>query len=92
MTLTKKDLKWKAVRYLGGCCVLCGYNRCYNALHFHHLNPHEKDFNISSKSNWYDIHIEIDKCALVCANCHAETHAGIIDHEYLAMMQEEMRG
>lgn len=91
MTDSNKDLKANAVQYMGGCCVLCGYNRCHSALHFHHINPWEKDFNISSKNRWIDIRKEIEKCALVCANCHAEIHAGLIDHEYLAMMQEESR-
>jgi 5-methylcytosine-specific restriction endonuclease McrA len=84
----KQFLKESAVSYKGGCCQLCGYKRCISALHFHHINPHEKDFNISEKSNWYDISHEIDKCILLCANCHAEVHAGMVDLEILVQFNE----
>ena len=89
MTATKKDLKRIAVNYKGGECLICGYKRCMSALHFHHVNPWEKDFNISEKSNWFDIKREIEKCVLLCANCHAEAHEGIIDPETLVDLEEE---
>ena len=46
------------------------------ALHFHHRNPAEKDFSISGAHarSWVSISGELDKCDLVCANCHAEIH------------------
>ena len=68
--------------YKGGQCVCCGYKKTNNALEFHHLNPQEKDFSISSaKFTKFDNRIieELNKCALVCRNCHAEIHAGVID-------------
>jgi hypothetical protein len=69
-------LKEKAVEYKGGSCVKCGYNKCVNALHFHHLDSNKKDFGISGKTiSWDSIKQEIDKCILVCANCHAEIHS-----------------
>lgn len=83
-----KDIKKQAVKYMGGCCLTCGYNRCLSALHFHHLNPFEKDFNISSKTNWNDIVFELDKCVMLCANCHAEAHEGIISPETLIDLKE----
>lgn len=50
---------------------------------FHHLNPNEKDFNISDRnlptSDWPRIKNELDKCILVCANCHREIHNHYID-------------
>ena len=84
----KETLKKVAVSHMGGKCVLCGYNRCMRALHFHHLNPHEKDFEISTKSSWYDIQHEIKKCVLLCSNCHAEVHDGLIDQEVLVELAE----
>ena len=66
-----------AVEYKGGKCESCGYNRNIAALEFHHLNPLEKDFNISNKGytkSWENVKKEIDKCILVCANCHREIH------------------
>lgn len=79
----KKSLKESAISYKGGGCQLCGYNRCISALHFHHINPYEKKFNISEKNNWYDIEHELKKCILLCSNCHAECHSGFIDLEIL---------
>lgn len=78
----QRNFKQKCVEYRGGKCVACGYNKTNNALEFHHLNPLEKDFSISSaKFTTFDERItkELDKCALVCRNCHAEIHAGLID-------------
>lgn len=71
----RQRTKLKALNYLGGKCMICGYDKCVGALHFHHKNPEEKDFNISSKSvSWDKIQKELDKCILVCANCHSELH------------------
>lgn len=74
----RKELKRKAVAYKGGACERCGYASCEAALSFHHLEPEHKDFAISadgSTRSWDRIRNEIDKCALLCANCHAEIHA-----------------
>ena len=54
---------------------MCGYDKNISALEFHHKNPEEKDFTISSfKGSWEDIQRELDKCVMVCANCHREIH------------------
>lgn len=72
----RKELKIKAVKYLGSKCSKCGYSKSYNALQFHHRDPTKKDFGISSKGliKFESIKSELDKCILVCANCHAEIH------------------
>jgi hypothetical protein len=63
------------VEYKGGCCERCGYNKSNSVLQFHHLNPQEKDFNIGNKSYSFErIKKEVDKCIMVCANCHIEIH------------------
>lgn len=69
-------LKERAVVYLGGKCIHCGYNKCIAALGFHHRNPAEKLFQIggSHSRSWKVIQRELDKCDLTCANCHAEQH------------------
>jgi hypothetical protein len=74
----RKVLKLKAVEYKGGKCSVCGYCKCYDAMDFHHIDPSEKDFEISgngSTKSWANIMIELDKCSLLCANCHREEHA-----------------
>ena len=73
----RKDLKIQAIEYKGGKCEICGYNKCVEALEFHHLDPNEKEFGISKTGNtysWEKIKNEIDKCSLLCANCHREVH------------------
>ena len=68
-----------AVEYKGGKCQLCGYSRCPEALEFHHLKNGEKDFGISDRGytrSWKTIREELDKCILLCANCHREVHSG----------------
>lgn len=70
--------KQKAIEYKGGKCVVCGYSKCHRALGFHHLNSSDKRFNISSSTRSFaSIKKELDKCILVCANCHAEIHEGL---------------
>ncbi len=72
----RQKLKEKAIEYKGGCCGKCGYDRCDSALEFHHLDPKEKDFAIGSYSvlSWEKVKVELDKCIMVCANCHREIH------------------
>jgi len=66
-----------AIEYKGGKCSICGYGKCKDALEFHHLDSSKKDFGVSKSGltrSWLRIKKEIDKCILVCANCHRELH------------------
>lgn len=75
----RKRMKVKMVEYKGGKCQICGYDKCIEALDFHHINPKEKDFSISGGTRSFEtLKPELDKCILVCANCHREIHAGLI--------------
>lgn len=75
----RKRTKRKLIEYKGGECEMCGYNKCDTALQFHHKNPNEKDFSISGRSLSFErLKEEVDKCMLVCSNCHAEIHEKII--------------
>lgn len=77
-TKAKQNRKKKCVEYKGGKCERCGYSKCVNALEFHHKNPNEKDFNISTfgyRMSFEELKSELDKCILLCANCHREVHA-----------------
>ncbi len=76
----RKKLREMAITYGGGKCALCGYERCSDALEFHHLDSSKKDFAISQGGmtrSWEKTKAEIDKCVLVCANCHRELHNNI---------------
>ncbi len=59
------------------CCCRCGQNHPAT-LHFHHLNPEDKRYDISLMKNSYcsikTIQDEIKKCIVLCANCHAIEH------------------
>jgi 5-methylcytosine-specific restriction endonuclease McrA len=72
--------KEKMIAYKGGACQKCGYKRCKNALHFHHINPAIKCFEICRRPSWgfEKLKPELDKCILLCSNCHAEVHEGIL--------------
>lgn len=75
------DRKAECVNYKGGKCIVCGYNKYIGSLDFHHLDPTKKEFNISSlrSYNFNSLKKELDKCVLLCKNCHSETHHGLID-------------
>ncbi len=77
----RRKLREMARTSKGNKCVICGYDKCQRALSFHHLDPSKKEFNLSAKGltrSWEKIEKEIEKCVLVCANCHMEIHEGII--------------
>jgi len=68
--LIQKELK------INGCAI-CGYNKCIEALDFHHVNPKDKSFSLNIAGTHHknkDIVGELNKCILLCKNCHAETH------------------
>lgn len=68
--------KAEIIKYLGGKCNICHYNKCVAALHVHHKDPAEKDFNLGGSHclSWEKTKQELNKCMLLCANCHAEIH------------------
>jgi hypothetical protein len=74
----RRRRKAKAVEYKGGSCNICGYNKCLAALEFHHLEPEHKDFGLAQHGvprSWEKQKVELDKCILVCSNCHREIHS-----------------
>lgn len=81
-------LKKKCVEYLGGRCIKCGYDKCVGSLVFHHRNPKTKEFTISGNhcKSWESIQRELDKCDLLCTNCHHELH--YLEREYSRFEEE----
>jgi len=69
-------LRLKAVQYLGGVCKNCGFTQ-HAAFDFHHRIPAEKDVSWDKlrKRGWKRIVVELDKCDLLCANCHRIHHS-----------------
>jgi hypothetical protein len=77
----RQHTKEKMVDAMGGACQCCGYNKCTQALAFHHIDPNVKDIGFgdvrANPTKWSKIVEELKKCVLVCHNCHSEIHAGI---------------
>jgi len=75
----RRKIKIRLVTYKGGKCEKCGYSRCMASLIFHHRDPKQKSFGITSKSKSFEsLKKEVNKCSLLCSNCHGEVHAGLI--------------
>ncbi len=76
----RAKIREMAREYAGGKCKICGYSKSSRALSFHHLDPKKKDFGLSDGGitrSWEKTRKEIDKCILLCMNCHMEVHDGI---------------
>lgn len=78
----RRLVKQLLVQEAGGACQACGYDRCARALHFHHLDPAEKHFELSLRGVTRSLaraRAEAQKCVLLCSNCHAEVEEGIVE-------------
>ena len=66
----KQEKKERSVKYKGGKCEICGYDKCNRSLDFHHIDPNTKEYKLGQIMNrkWSIIKRELDKCILVCAN------------------------
>lgn len=75
--LKRDKFKKGCVEYKGGKCEHCGYTKSISALQFHHKDPKEKLYEISREAHrrpWESVKAELDKCLMLCANCHIEEH------------------
>lgn len=72
----KNRIKRNIVKKIGDKCSICGYDKCIDALCFHHLESEDKEMNIGNIWNRSVEFImkEVKKCILVCSNCHIEIH------------------
>ena len=76
----RRELKMRAVALFGGACRGCGCSYAPAAFDFHHLDAGAKGYGISSDGiyrSWEETLQELRKCVMLCANCHAEVHAGV---------------
>ena len=70
------------IKLRGSKCQICGYNKCLTALDFHHLDKNTKEFSIANgyriRKKEDEIIKEIEKCVLLCSNCHHEVHENLV--------------
>jgi len=77
----RRKLKSMLVEYKGGKCIICGYKKTPWAMDIHHVDNSKKSFSMSTRGltrSWERLKKEADKCVLLCANCHREIHAGLV--------------
>lgn len=75
----RRRRKLNLIKVCGDKCNICGYDKVPDALEFHHIDEKNKSYGIASNGTCHDLEadlLEIQKCILVCANCHREIHAG----------------
>lgn len=78
--VSRRRTKLRAVDWVGGSCYGCDLAFAPQVFEFHHWDARDKDFGIATKGitrPWEKIVAELDKCVMLCANCHREVHAGI---------------
>jgi hypothetical protein len=81
VTRRKQKVRRILVAEAGGRCAVCGYDRCIVNMHFHHVDPATKALNMTAQMgrSLAAFREEAKKCVLLCANCHGEVEAGLID-------------
>lgn len=74
----RRKVKKMAIEYKGSKCAKCGLkDDCPDIYDFHHRDSNEKDFNLGHKGYcraWEKVKTELDKCDMLCANCHRREH------------------
>jgi hypothetical protein len=72
----RKKTKQQCVEYKCNVCYDCNKSFPTVVYDFHHLDPSEKDFSIGQKSfrSFEDLKEELDKCVMLCSNCHRIRH------------------
>jgi len=83
-------LKREAVRLKGGKCKNCGWSGNIAAFDFHHRDPRGKEFGISNMvtTNWEKYWKEVEKCDLLCSNCHSIHHSDYENEQFLKDVEE----
>ena len=71
--------KFELIELMGGCCQKCGYNKNISAFDFHHKDPTKKEYQLDirklANTTMVKLMKEVEKCELLCSNCHRETHS-----------------
>lgn len=89
------DFKRKCLEYKETLeCIACGYDKHQAVLDFHHLDPTQKEFNLSKIKGNSELSLEIkqelDKCIVLCSNCHREIHLNLIEYKDNKIIKKEI--
>ena len=81
-----RNRKVKLLKMKGDKCEHCGYNKTFRVLTFHHKDPSKKNFGLDSRTimtrKWDELVEEVNKCRLLCLNCHMEIE-GLTESKYI---------
>ena len=68
----QRDRKKQLILLMGGKCIDCGIEGHPAIYDFDHIDPSTKSFGIAARSQApiEQVLAELEKCELVCANCH----------------------
>lgn len=82
--------KYKAIKKLGGVCEKCGEDNFFK-LEFHHIDDNDKEYNFADIKylKWSTIEKEINKCMLLCRNCHMELHYSESNHKNIKIVNKK---
>ena len=85
--------KKMGVDYLGGECYRCKWSGDLSGFDFHHMDPDEKEFHLTSSNmsnrTWESVKEELDKCELLCALCHRLEHSDYNNTKISEIINEE---
>jgi hypothetical protein len=88
--------KIELIELNGGCCVKCGYDKNVAAFDFHHKDPNQKEYQLDMRklSNTSMVRLikEVEKCELLCANCHREFHSPDLEMSKVKMLIKDIDG
>ena len=85
----RRKVKQILVAEAGGCCALCGYDRCVAALHFHHLDPSSKQFHLSMHGAAARSHPRVSRRRSACCYAPTVTRRSSRGSRLLRRMQSE---
>lgn len=73
----RRRLKELTIAYMGGKCLKCSFDGHPASFNAHHVDPTKKEIRVGSGDtySWQKLKTELNKCMLLCANCHSEVHA-----------------
>lgn len=92
ISVKRTTVKRTIIALVDSQCQICGYNKCQRNLAFHHIR--DKKLSLTSRTFQFSMKKlipELEKCVVVCHNCHGEIHDNIIDEKFVIMANSLFR-